>query len=97
MIVLFIFNKQQLLQAVKKLLCENLQEEEIDQQKNLYKTLWLEAEASLCVMTAKARFMRMKNDMKRTHDEVKGKVHLESIVLACLVNQFYCCSYMITE
>ncbi|KAL2921623.1 putative bifunctional folylpolyglutamate synthase/dihydropteroate synthase [Bienertia sinuspersici] len=66
------FGDVNITEAVKKLLSENLQEEEMDQQK-LYKNLWLEAEASLCVMTAKARFIRMKTDMKRTRDEAKDK------------------------
>lgn len=59
-------------EAVKKLLSENLQEEEMDQQRHLYKNLWLEAEASLCLMTAKARFLRMESEMKRTYDGIKG-------------------------
>lgn len=62
------------MQALKNLVSENLQEEETDQQKLLYKNLWLEAEASLCVMTAKARFLHMKTEMKRIHDGTKGKV-----------------------
>ncbi|XP_021858488.2 uncharacterized protein [Spinacia oleracea] len=70
------FTNTNMTEAVKKLLTENLQEEEIDQQKLLYRNLWLEAEASLCVMTAKARFLRMKTEMKKkTHDGVKDEVN----------------------
>ncbi|XP_021762734.1 uncharacterized protein LOC110727485 [Chenopodium quinoa] len=65
------FGDAYMTEAVKKLLSENLEEEEIGQQKLLYRNLWLEAEASLCVMTAKARFLRMKTEMKRIHDGTK--------------------------
>lgn len=68
---------------MKKLLSENLQEE-MDQQKLVYKNLWLEAEASLCVMTAKARFNRVKNEMERALDGAKGLLNL-IIVLGNLV------------
>lgn len=66
------FEDVNMTEAVKKLLSENLQEE-LDQQKLVYKNLWLEAEASLCVMTAKARFIRMKTEMERAHDGAKDK------------------------
>ncbi|KAK9673070.1 hypothetical protein RND81_12G144200 [Saponaria officinalis] len=46
-------------------------EEDMDQQKLLYKNLWLDAEASLCAMTAKARFLRVKAEMERPHDGAK--------------------------
>ncbi|KAK9724183.1 hypothetical protein RND81_05G054400 [Saponaria officinalis] len=60
--------------AIKKILHENfLGKEEMDQQKLLYKRLWLDAEASLCAMTAKARFLRVKADMEKTLDGAKDK------------------------
>lgn len=67
------FGDAHMKEAVKKLLSENLQEEEIDRQNHLLRNLWLEAEASLCVMTAKARFLRMTTKMKRTHDGTKDR------------------------
>ncbi|CAO2821390.1 unnamed protein product [Amaranthus hypochondriacus] len=67
----FPFGDVNMTEALKNLVSENLQEEETDQQKLLYKNLWLEAEASLCVMTAKARFLRVKTEMKRIHDGTK--------------------------
>lgn len=60
-------------QAIKKILCDNL-DEGIDQPELLYRNLWLEAEAALCVMTTKARFHRMKVEMENSlHDRMKDK------------------------
>lgn len=54
-------------ESIKKILHENVQdEEEMDQHKLLYKNLWLEAEAALCVMTAKARLHRVKIEMEKS-------------------------------
>ncbi|XP_057526736.1 uncharacterized protein LOC130805914 isoform X2 [Amaranthus tricolor] len=66
-------------EALTKLISENFQEEETDKQKLLYKNLWLEAEASLCIMTAKARFLRMKTEMKRTHNGTKGNPTISNV------------------
>ncbi|KAL9225116.1 hypothetical protein vseg_001077 [Gypsophila vaccaria] len=61
-------------EALKKILHDNFhEEEEMDQQQLLYKNLWLDAEASLCAMTAKARFLRVKAEMERPHDGAKDR------------------------
>ncbi|KAF8379889.1 hypothetical protein HHK36_027354 [Tetracentron sinense] len=62
-------------QAIKKILEENFyEEEEMHPQTLLYKNLWLEAEASLCSMKYKARFARMKIEMKKSKlHQARGK------------------------
>ncbi|XP_019054744.1 PREDICTED: uncharacterized protein LOC104605916 isoform X2 [Nelumbo nucifera] len=52
-------------QAIKKILEENLDEEEMHPQALLYKNLWLEAEAALCSMKYKARVACMKMKMEK--------------------------------
>ncbi|KAJ4835645.1 hypothetical protein Tsubulata_015321 [Turnera subulata] len=52
-------------QAIKKVLAENFQDvEETQPQMLLYKNLWLEAEASLCLLNSTARFNRMKMEIE---------------------------------
>ncbi|XP_074282342.1 uncharacterized protein LOC141606889 [Silene latifolia] len=64
-----------MMEAIKNVLHENFRgEEEMDQRRLLYKNLWLDAEASLCAMTAKARFLRVKADMEKTQDGAKDNV-----------------------
>ncbi|KAL9240246.1 hypothetical protein vseg_014489 [Gypsophila vaccaria] len=61
-------------EAIKKINHDNfLGKQDMDQQKLLYKSLWLDAEASLCAMTARARFFRVKADMEKTHDGAEDK------------------------
>ncbi|KAH9611304.1 hypothetical protein KSS87_023666 [Heliosperma pusillum] len=63
-----------MMEAIKNVLHENFRgEEEMDQRRLLYKNLWLDAEASLCAMTAKARFLRVKADMEKPQDGAKDK------------------------
>lgn len=55
------------LQAIKGVLCQNFNHEEEMQPKSfLYKNLWLEAEAELCSVNYKARYHRMKTEMKKS-------------------------------
>jgi hypothetical protein len=56
----------QMTQDVKKILTENLDdEEEIQPEAQLYKNLWLEAEAALCLISYMARFNRMKSEIEK--------------------------------
>ncbi|KAE8678245.1 Detected protein of unknown function [Hibiscus syriacus] len=58
-------------QAIKKILIDNFHEkEEANPQVNLYKNLWLEAEAALCSVNYMARFYNMKVEL--------GKCKLDS-------------------
>ncbi|KAJ4828815.1 hypothetical protein Tsubulata_044144, partial [Turnera subulata] len=52
-------------QAIKKVLAENFQDvQETQPQMLLYNNLWLEAEASLCLLNSTARFDRMKMEIE---------------------------------
>ncbi|CAN0922792.1 hypothetical protein LINGRAHAP2_LOCUS33227 [Linum grandiflorum] len=56
------------MQALKKILAENLHEEDDSQPETLlYKNLWLEAEAQLCSVNHVARYNRMKFEMEKYH------------------------------
>lgn len=60
-------------QAIKKILSDNL-DEGINHPELLYRNLWLEAEAALCLMTTKARFHRTNIEMENSlHDRMNDK------------------------
>lgn len=63
-------------QAIKIILEENFSDEEEQEPQNmLYKNLWLEAEAALCSINYKARFARMKGEMKKyKQHQTKGNL-----------------------
>jgi hypothetical protein len=63
------------LQAIKKVLAQNFPiKEESESQILLYKNLWLEAEASLCVVNCMDRFNRLKIEIEKgSSQKVNGK------------------------
>ncbi|XP_043715670.1 uncharacterized protein LOC122664051 isoform X2 [Telopea speciosissima] len=61
-------------QAIKKIMKEKLGNEETHPQTILFKNLWLEAEAALCSIKYKARYVRLKREMEKSNrDQEKGK------------------------
>ncbi|XP_057457372.1 uncharacterized protein LOC130748206 isoform X3 [Lotus japonicus] len=55
---------------LKRILSENFHDEEEDSQTDLYKNLWLEAEAALCSVSYRARYNQMKIEMeKRSYNQ----------------------------
>ena len=64
------------MQALKKILAENLHDEDESQPETLlYKNLWLEAEAQLCSVNHVARYNRMKFEMEKCHSQQpNGKI-----------------------
>lgn len=76
-------NDDSTIQAIRKILDKNFHdEEETDPQALLYRNLWLEAEAALCSISYRARFDRMKIEMKKfklrkTEDLLKNTIDVE--------------------
>uniref|UniRef100_A0A6N2LMT2 Uncharacterized protein n=1 Tax=Salix viminalis TaxID=40686 RepID=A0A6N2LMT2_SALVM len=69
-------NDDNLTQAIKKVLAQNFPiKEESKSQILLYKNLWLEAEASLCLVNCTARFNRLKIEIEKgSSQNVKAPV-----------------------
>lgn len=68
--------QDEMTKAIKVILEENFSDEEEQEPHNmLYKNLWLEAEAALCSINYKARFARMKGEMKKyKQHQTKGEL-----------------------
>ncbi|GAB4826069.1 hypothetical protein Ancab_008941 [Ancistrocladus abbreviatus] len=77
-----------LTQAIKTVLHENLPIEQTDCPALLYKNLWLEAEAALCGSTIITRFNRMKLEMdKFTHQKIEESKNVQSFNGSCDVHR----------
>lgn len=67
--------QDEMTKAIKIILEENFSDEEEQEPQNmLYKNLWLEAEAALCSINYKARFARMRGEMKYKKHQTKGEL-----------------------
>ncbi|KAK4781995.1 hypothetical protein SAY86_016097 [Trapa natans] len=74
-------------QAVKMILAKNfLEEDEAEQQVQLFKNLWLEAEAALCLTNYRARYDRVKFEMKKYGSHSGKDLSKNTIGAQCLSN-----------